>query len=209
MTSTLDTATATAVTLDQLMTQDSATSGNKLLEKHWRGAEAYHLYLLCHRHLYENKMMDAMIVANRLSGYEDIIDAEDIYSLLAYTAYQSKNYRLCSQAFMNLESLPNITNEERKKYESVAVKIFTKHNYNDKEDKKMECPKKCGEFLYRWSTECIKCGAKVAWSVASGLPITNDSFYRCSRCKHKTEKIEVRDTQYCPLCHGPLDKSRM
>lgn len=55
-----------------------------------------------------------MIVANRLSSYEDIIDPEDIYSLLAYTSYQCKNYYICSKAFMNLESLENIKEEDRK-----------------------------------------------------------------------------------------------
>ena len=54
-TSNMTQAQTTAATLDNLMTHDAATGGNKALDKAWHGAEACHFWLLAHRHLYDGQ----------------------------------------------------------------------------------------------------------------------------------------------------------
>lgn len=44
---------ATLATLDSLITSDINTMDNKALDNPWRGAEAYHYYLLCQKFLYK------------------------------------------------------------------------------------------------------------------------------------------------------------
>ena len=71
----MDTATdiagATQKTLETLMTMTTAADGSsasaKVLDNAWRGAAAYHYYLLAQRQLYGGKIDDAMKTAIRLS----------------------------------------------------------------------------------------------------------------------------------------------
>jgi WD repeat-containing protein 35 len=44
------------------------------------------------------------------------MDPKKIFSLLALAAYYSQCYKECSRAFVKLESLSNITEEERERY---------------------------------------------------------------------------------------------
>ena len=52
----------------------------------WKGAEAYHFLMLCQRQLYEGFVDAAMKTALHLRDYEDILNQEDIYSLLALSS---------------------------------------------------------------------------------------------------------------------------
>merc|ERR1719181_2437211 len=89
-----DIAQATAQTLDTLMTHDrtaadggSSSAGAKVLDNAWRGAAAYHYFLLAHRQLYAAKFESAMKTAVRLAEFEDVLRARDVYALIALAAY--------------------------------------------------------------------------------------------------------------------------
>jgi|TARA_B110000971_G_scaffold217799_1_gene255422 WD repeat-containing protein 35 len=57
------------------------------MDNAWRGAEAYHYFLLAHRQLYGGDVDAAMKTAIRCAEFEDILDIKEIYSLVALTAY--------------------------------------------------------------------------------------------------------------------------
>jgi WD repeat-containing protein 35 len=70
-TSNMTQAQTTAATLDNLMTHDAATGGNKALDKAWHGAEACHFWLLAHRHLYDGQTdlaLKVRLTANAANG---------------------------------------------------------------------------------------------------------------------------------------------
>ena len=60
------------------------------------------------RQYYAGQMDAAMKTSIKLCEYDDILPPRDIYSLLALAAYHNKFYGICSQAFVKLETLPNV-----------------------------------------------------------------------------------------------------
>ena len=56
--------TTTAKTLDSLITSDINTSADKILNNPWRGAEAWHFFILAQRFLYQEKFKYAMYSLN-------------------------------------------------------------------------------------------------------------------------------------------------
>lgn len=80
------------------------TSPDRLLDSAWRGAEAYHFFLLCQQHLQQKHFDTAVILAVRLMEYDDMISLVDSYCLIAIAAYLGGNYGLCSKAFTRLEA---------------------------------------------------------------------------------------------------------
>ncbi|KAI8923680.1 hypothetical protein BC831DRAFT_436905 [Entophlyctis helioformis] len=119
--------TATAA-LDGLLAEDSENMAeSKFLDNAWRGAEAYHFYILAQRHLYSGNMTSAVITALHLREHEDILDAKLIYSLLALISFHDKRYNTCSKTFIKLEALPKLTDDDRQAYEKLAFSIFTKY----------------------------------------------------------------------------------
>jgi WD repeat-containing protein 35 len=91
--------------VDDLLSADRATSSDRSLDAAWRGAEAFHFFLLCQQFLLQGNIDTAVVIAMRLMEYDDLIDVSDSYSLIALTSYLNKNYGLCSKAFTRLESL--------------------------------------------------------------------------------------------------------
>lgn len=71
----------------------------------WKGAEAYHYFLLAHEQLYSNKLRDAMNTAFKLQEYASYLDEMEIYKLLALIACQYQAFGVCSTAFIKLKSL--------------------------------------------------------------------------------------------------------
>lgn len=98
-----------------------------MLDNAWRGAAAYHYYLLAQRQLYNGKMDAAMKTSIRLAEYEDVLDPKDIYSLVALTAYHNSYFGICSRAFIKLETMTGIEDEERETIQNLALQIFTKN----------------------------------------------------------------------------------
>lgn len=110
---------ATAATLESLMmtsldTQDGATAtlttaqgarkASRAFGNAWRGAAAYHYYMLAQKLFYSGNYDGAMKCSIKLCEYDDILNPRDIYSLLALTAYFNKFYGICSQAFVKVQS---------------------------------------------------------------------------------------------------------
>ncbi|CAM9895021.1 unnamed protein product [Heterosigma akashiwo] len=102
-----------------------------VLDNAWRGAEAYHYYLLAQRQLYQAKMEAAMKTAIRLAEFEDILDPRHIYSLIALAAYNAQYLNICSRAFIKLETLPGLEEKEREALQDLALKIFLRTAPND------------------------------------------------------------------------------
>ncbi|KAJ8321655.1 hypothetical protein KUTeg_000126 [Tegillarca granosa] len=122
----------------------------------------------------------AMRTALFLREYEDIIDPCDIYSLLALAASANKAFGTCSKAFIKLETLESLTQEQRQQYEELALEIFTK------------------------STACPNCDTKFPTCIVTGRPLLEYQFWMCSACKHRAYETEITRRQTCPLCHTPV-----
>eukprot|EP01135_Chromosphaera_perkinsii_P001605 Nk52_evm75s207 gene=Nk52_evmTU75s207 len=139
-------ASAAANALDGLLEEDaSAQADTKFVDNAWRGAEAYHFFLLAQRQLYEGSPEAALKTAVRLSDYESSMNPVEIYSLVALTGYINKAFAVCSQAFIKLEKLP-LSQEEMEKYQDMALTIFTKNPPTN---------------LYIDSIECNGCAATI------------------------------------------------
>uniref|UniRef100_A0A3Q3JR91 WD repeat-containing protein 35 n=1 Tax=Monopterus albus TaxID=43700 RepID=A0A3Q3JR91_MONAL len=178
-------------TLAGLLEEDATTSDNRILDNAWRGAEAYHFFLLAQRQLYEGYKENAMRTALHLREYEDIIPAVEIYSLLAICSAVNCAFGTCSQAFTKLESLESLEPEQRLLYEELALEIFTKHT--PKDSRMMELDR---------SSEGAE--GKLPTCIVTGLPIQEYQFWMCSVCKHCALEKEISKYNCCPLCHSPI-----
>ncbi|WIA10618.1 hypothetical protein OEZ85_010800 [Tetradesmus obliquus] len=119
---------AAAQTLAGLMTLEAA-SGSELkgLDNAWKGAEAYHFWLLAHQQLYNGQADAALRTALRLRQYDDVLDPADVYAFLALVGFHSNFYGTCSKAFVKLEALPSIPKERREAFADLAMSIFVAH----------------------------------------------------------------------------------
>jgi len=207
---------STMQTLQSLMTHDLAmstsSSAGEGLEDAWHGAEAYHFFLLAQRQLYSGQVDLAMKTALRLTEYEDVLDAKEIYSLVALSCFYNKYYGQCSRAFIKLEGLPvgeekdQISKEESDKYKQLALSIFVKHTPQDPITRQLSCPK-CTEQVADWAPSCGRCDKVFPACIATGRPliqVTNSELQQCKSCKHKGLERELRKMQHCPLCHAML-----
>ncbi|TKS86180.1 WD repeat-containing protein 35 [Collichthys lucidus] len=162
-----------------LLEEDATSSDNRFVDNAWRGAEAYHFFLLAQRQLYDGYMENAIRTALHLREYEDIIPVVEIYSLLAICATSNRAFGTCSQAFIKLESLESLDPEQRQLYEDLALEIFTKHTPKDSRavelDRSSEGPE-----------------GKLPTCIVTGLPIQEYQFWMCSVCKHCAVEQEIR-----------------
>ncbi|XP_057715760.1 WD repeat-containing protein 35 isoform X1 [Corythoichthys intestinalis] len=174
-----------------LLEEDTTSSDNRILDNAWRGAEAYHFFLLAQRQLYEGYTENAMHTALHLREYEDIIPAVEIYSLLAVCSSASRAFGTCSQAFIKLEALESLDPEQRLIYEDLALEIFTKH-----------VPKDSHKLELDAASEGT--AEKLPTCIVSGLPIQDYHLWMCSVCKHCAQSQEISKYNYCPLCHSSV-----
>ena len=203
-----NTADATAKTLNSLITTDINNSANKALSNPWKGAEAIHFYLLCQRQLYQKEYSRSMKTAIRLIEYEKELDAREVYSLIALSAYYNKCYKECSKAFVKLERLPNVSKIENKKFESIALALFSRHAPTDAPQVKFPCPKKsCDAQISEYDTNCQRCGSFFSACAASGKSILSKDYYTCKTCKHKAlyKELDYLRLKHFPLCHTPIE----
>lgn len=92
------------------------TAGSSLILQHvsrftdspWRPVEAWHFFILAQKQLQRGSLAAAMATAYKLQDYQDILDEEMIFSILALASAANKCYGVCSKAFTRLESLPNV-----------------------------------------------------------------------------------------------------
>uniref|UniRef100_A0A671TY55 WD repeat-containing protein 35 n=1 Tax=Sparus aurata TaxID=8175 RepID=A0A671TY55_SPAAU len=174
-----------------LLEEDATSSDNRIVDNAWRGAEAYHFFLLAQRQLYEGYMENAMRTALHLREYEDIIPVVEIYSLLAICAAASQAFGTCSQAFIKLESLQSLDPEQRQLYEDLALEIFTKHSPKDSHTLEPDLSSEGAD-------------GKLPTCIVTGLAIQEYQFWMCSVCKHCALEHEIRKYSCCPLCHSPV-----
>merc|ERR1711972_1062716 len=160
----------TAQTVQSLITADQSVATDRALESPWRGCEAYHLYLLAQRQLYEAHYEQAMKTSLRLADYEDILDTQTIYSLIALTTYYNKFFFQCSKAFIKLEASTDVAPEMREKFTSLALRIFTRNSPRDPSSRTMPCPK-CHQRMNDWAVCCPGCNYRLPFCVASGRTI--------------------------------------
>ncbi|CAG5866211.1 unnamed protein product [Menidia menidia] len=173
-----------------LLEEDATSSDDRIVDNAWRGAEAYHFFLLAQRHLYAGYMENAMRTALHLREYEDVIPAVEIYSLLAICSAANRAFGTCSNAFIKLESLESLSPEQRQPYEDLALEIFTKHPPKDR--------------VIQPSSSPERPAGKMPTCIATGLPIRACQFWMCSVCKHCADEHEISKYNCCPLCHSPL-----
>uniref|UniRef100_A0A0G4GH72 Uncharacterized protein n=1 Tax=Chromera velia CCMP2878 TaxID=1169474 RepID=A0A0G4GH72_9ALVE len=214
--------TGVKATLDSLVTADQAMSGERLLEKDspWRGAEAHHLYMLVHRLLLEKKVEGAMRAALHLSEYEDQLGVVTVWSLVALCCFYNRFYLQCSRAFTKLEASQEISEDNRSKYEELALSIFTKFPPQDPQTKKHPCPR-CQASIPDIAATCRDCGERLKFCCATGRTLfirsgdaarggrslqdaSGEAVYRCRECKHFTLENEVTRFRNCPFCHAPV-----
>jgi len=155
---------------------------------------------MAQRQLYEGKLEDAMNTALCLREYDDVLQSIDIYSLLALTSAAIKCYSVCSKAFVKLESLETLTEEQHQHYEELAVEIFKKHSPKDMKMNKVECSS-CGSSIPDWSHTCPSCEAKFPTCIVTGRPIFANLFWMCQSCKHRASERAISQRNTCPLCH--------
>eukprot|EP00928_Gymnodinium_smaydae_P071095 TRINITY_DN54772_c0_g1_i1.p1 TRINITY_DN54772_c0_g1~~TRINITY_DN54772_c0_g1_i1.p1 ORF type:complete len:1239 (-),score=345.63 TRINITY_DN54772_c0_g1_i1:123-3839(-) len=218
----------TAATLQSLVTADMSVSSDKALESPWRGCEAYHLYLLAQRQLYDHLYEQAVRTALRLADYEDILDTQTIFSLIALTTYYTKFFMQCSKAFIKLEASADISEEMQKKFSDLALRIFTRNPPRDPSSRMLPCPK-CSTRMHDWNIACPSCNYRLPFCVASGRSIfpeergagahgpgpgpgppgvhQDSGVIKCRTCRHRMYTVEVRKFRNCPLCHSRLDSS--
>ena len=68
-----------------------------------------------------------MKTALQLRDFEDVIDAQEAYSLLALASAANRDFNACSKAFIKLESIDGQQQDIRQQYEELAMEIFTRY----------------------------------------------------------------------------------
>ncbi|XP_067559737.1 WD repeat-containing protein 35 isoform X5 [Pseudorca crassidens] len=174
-----------------LLEEEVLSTTSRFTDNAWRGAEAYHFFILAQRQLYEGYVDNALKTALHLRDYEDIIPAVEIYSLLALCACASRAFGTCSKAFIKLESLETLSSEQKQQYENLALEIFTKHTPKDNRKSELDSFLEGGE-------------GKLPTCVATGNPVTEYQFWTCSVCKHCVLAQEISNYNFCPLCHSAV-----
>lgn len=190
-------------TLDGLLAEDALeASHTRLLEKPWHGAEGFHYFLLAQRQLYGGSYADALRTAVRLLDYDDVVPVRQVSAVLALAAVATKNYGLCSSAFVRLESLPPAADERfHEQVESLALEVFSRHPPRDNTPAlTLGCPQ-CKTANPDYATSCSSCQFKFLASVASGRSMVDLEYWLCSLCKRRAPLNEISRFSFCPLCH--------
>ena len=178
---------------------------DKILFNQWRGAEAFHYYMLCQRQLYQKKFKEACKTVMRLTLYEKELGTEEVYRLIALCAYLNKCYKICSCALSILENLDTININRRLKYKELAESIFVKYGPRNIDEKFYKC-ENCNQLVSEYDIFCKFCGHNFSGCVLSGSSIFDHNYFKCKQCHHKTKKLEVKKSPInnCPLCHVSL-----
>lgn len=79
-----------------------------LMEAVWHGAEGYHFMMLAQRQLHNGYIDNAMKTSYRLRDYEDVLNVEALYGILALASASNRAFATCSKAFIKLESLTKV-----------------------------------------------------------------------------------------------------
>jgi len=165
------------------------------MDNAWRGAEAYHYYLLAHRQLYKGDVDSAMKTAIRCAEFEDVLDRREIYSLIALTAYHSSHLNICSRAFIKLETLPDLDKKTAEGIQNLALKIFINQ------------PPRNPSHLPHCYISCLETGTPYSACTITGRAVLDARTVTCKICGHAMLEHELSraNRRACPLCHARIE----
>ena len=182
---------------------------DKILFNSWRGAEAFHYYMLCQNQLYNRKFKEACKTSMRLSLYEKELGSEEVYRLIALCSYLNKSFAICSYALSALEKLNTINKYRKLKYEELAKSIFIKYEPKNIDEKFFKCPNNdCKQPVSEYDIYCKICGINFSGCVLTGASILDHHYFKCKQCHHRTKKNEVKKSTIgnCPLFQFSLNR---
>ncbi|CDW56789.1 WD repeat containing protein 35 [Trichuris trichiura] len=193
-------------TLNDLLLDQSDHANFYATDNPWRGAQAYHYYILSQRILYQGDAATAMKIALLLRDYEDKINAEEIYSLLALTSCNCGYFSICSKAFVKLEIMYNNRYDaEDNPYETLAYSVFTQNGIKDPADSGYLCPG-CKGTIASYLTRCPNCDRSFPVCLVTGKTITDQqSMWTCKTCRHNADSTAMLGQNVCPLCHAMIE----
>ncbi|XP_066155495.1 WD repeat-containing protein 35 [Euwallacea fornicatus] len=186
-------------------TGDTSSYDPLLYENAWRGAEAYHYYILAQHQLYNGKIHDALCISFKLQEYTDFIPECDIYSLLSLTACLDRSFAICSKALMKVKSLNEIISPDKAQYCKLAWDIFRQNEPINIKKKLIKCDN-CKNSVEDWNTACTSCKIHFPTCVATGLSIVGAPIWSCRVCKHPAFQRKMELLNICPLCHAKHDR---
>ncbi|VVC39444.1 WD40-repeat-containing domain,WD repeat protein 35,WD40/YVTN repeat-like-containing [Cinara cedri] len=167
----------------------------EIIENSWRIVESLHFLILAQRQLYNGQFNLALWTSLTLRNYDDLLNGEQIYSIIALAAIANGSFNIASRAFMKLESMDTKNN-----YNQLALIIFSKYTPEDS----MPLSIQCYSCLYNfpaWSLKCPKCKIKPEASIVSGQLLTDiKSVWCCRQCKRNASSTDMEPLNYCPLC---------
>ena len=197
-----DIAAATEASMRTILSSDTRAADREL-DAPWRGAEAYHFWLLAQKQLYLGNVEEAVRTALRLGEYDDVLPPERLHALVALTACYASMYGVCSRAFIRLEALPQ--GEVAEQYRKLALSIFIRNPPHDpKPPLTLPCGK-CGAAVSEFDARCPECSRLQPVCVVTGTAVLpSDRVMACGACKHVGMHDAMRRLAACPLCHQVL-----
>uniref|UniRef100_A0A0K2VJ26 Uncharacterized protein n=3 Tax=Lepeophtheirus salmonis TaxID=72036 RepID=A0A0K2VJ26_LEPSM len=196
----IQTGSKSSALMGLLLNADDSTGDVGIVDKAWRGAEAYHFLMLAQRQLYAGSVDDAMKTCLHLRTFDDILNEEDIYSLLALSSCANRAFGTCSRAFIKLESIEEELGNSND-YGELAMDIFTKHGPKDTRSNRAECAN-CETMIPDWVNTCPSCQTKFPTCIVTGRPLMNLSkVWSCNTCHHQAYEEDITMKRNCPLCH--------
>ena len=132
-----------------------------------------------------------MRTAIKLCEYDDILEERDVYSLLILCSLHSNFFGVCSRAFVKLETIPTLPEQERDEIETLAVQIFIKHQPTD--------PAPLPDPYLR----CLDMGRPYTACVLTGRAVQDSPSTMCKQCRFVMLEHEraLKRVRNCPLCH--------
>ena len=133
-----------------------------------------------------------------------MLPKEEIYALIALTAFYAKFYGQCSRAFVKLQSAVGTSKVKSDEIAKLALSIFTRFSPQDPSQKRTDCPA-CGDHVKTWDAHCGSCGQSLPACTLTGKAILEPHLTaKCRTCKHSFYETEARGLRNCPLCHAQL-----
>ena len=96
-----------------------------------------------------------------------------------------------------------INKYRRLRYKKLAQDIFLKIKPENIGEHFYECPNvNCKEPISEYDTYCNSCGYVLYGCVLTGRSILDSHYFKCSQCRSKTIKSEVKKNPFkkCPMC---------
>ncbi|XP_011503648.1 PREDICTED: WD repeat-containing protein 35 [Ceratosolen solmsi marchali] len=178
---------------------DADSTETRVVAEAWRGAEAYHFLLLAHRQLYKAEPLAALRTTLRLREYEDLIDQEQLYALLALTSCACGALSTCSRALIKLEVLKPC-------YEELSLELFGRRSPRDaRRPSRIEC-RRCESLVPDCCIMCPSCSNSFPPCVVSGRALMNlTETWLCTVCRrYVSNGRDVLNVNGCPLCHSNI-----